>query len=222
MTKGINKEKRICSWVLFLRRLRLCWCEGARTRRRVVETNQPSKRPPTDQPGGGAEALGMLVGQSSPNRRAVEMRALVFWKFRRYQISCIIFTLSSQYPPSIGVRWYATSVALAVYAILCRCRARRLEAVRTWVILLGVWTRHLSVAIEQSRSCDRHKEVTVSLAREKIESVTSVLRFIDYPYFYVIYAITDRYILICQNLERLWRLILAIGCSRWLAEDPPD
>jgi len=106
MTKGINKEKRICSWVLFLRRLRLCWCEGARTRRRVVETNQPSKRPPTDQPGGGAEALGMLVGQSSPNRRAVEMRALVFWKFRRYQISCIIFTLSSQYPLSIGVRWY--------------------------------------------------------------------------------------------------------------------
>lgn len=53
---------------LFSERLRLRWYEWARTRRRVVErpASLPSDRRPTDQPGGGAEALGMSVVSEPP------------------------------------------------------------------------------------------------------------------------------------------------------------
>jgi len=44
----------------------------------------------------------------------------------------------------------------------------------------------LSVAIEQSRGRDRDREATVFLTREKTESVTSVLRFANCPYYHTL------------------------------------
>lgn len=116
-------------------------------------TSQPSKRPPTDQPGGGAEALGMSVVSEPPRGWDASPRKLVFREL--HQTSCIILTLSSHYPPLIGNHRHANTRCPRFIAATATIAADPEAVVRTWV---PPRARLLSVAIEQSRGRDRNKE----------------------------------------------------------------
>lgn len=166
-------KERTWSW-LFLGRLRLWWVrESWNQKVGCRATSQPSKRPPTDQP---TRRRRGSPRDASRLRAAARLRcepSCFASRYVRHQTSCVLFVLSSPYPPLIGDRRYASSRDRRY----TRFSAAVPEAVvRTWVVFLGlVSSQYLSnnravvIVIENRRYVDRRQ-------------VTSVLRFTDCPY----------------------------------------
>lgn len=143
----------------------VCACDSARELEPEggLSSNQPAFQATADQPTNQEEARKPSGCQSSPSRRAVEMRAPVFRESRRQLTSCIIFSLSSHHLPLIGSRRYASSRdrrCTRFFTATAAAAAAAPEAVvRTWVFIPGLVFS--SVALEQSRGRDRDREATV-------------------------------------------------------------